>query len=136
MNSTRIGDIGVSYCITRCLEKNIPVYKPVSDNEKADLIILLDNIPKKIQVKSAIKDKNGKAEFNIKSSTSAIYNRKSKVHHYTKEEIDYYMLCNIARKEVYLVPFEEAKKNMVTLRYDNPKNNQKKNVKFAKNYIF
>ena len=74
MNSTRIGDIGVSYCITRCLEKNIPVYKPVSDNEKADLIILLDNIPKKIQVKSAIEDKNGKAEFNIKSSTSPLLN--------------------------------------------------------------
>lgn len=136
MNSTRIGDIGVSYCISRCLEKNIPVYVPVSDNEKADLIILLNNIPKKIQVKSAITDKNGKIEFNIKSSTSAIYNRKSQVHYYTEEEVDYYMLCNIARKEIYLVPFSQSNKAIITLRYDEPKNNQRKNVKFAKDFIF
>ena len=49
----------------------------------------------------------------------------------------------VLNKYIYALPprslcsfFEETKKNMVTLRYDNPKNNQKKNVKFAKDYIF
>jgi hypothetical protein len=75
MNTTRIGDIGVAHVITRCMEKNIPVYVPFGDNERADLIILLENKPFKVQVKTVLTDKNGKSEFGLKSTTSRIYNR-------------------------------------------------------------
>ena len=136
MNSTRIGDIGVANMVALCLEKNIPVYLPFSDNEKADLIILLDNIPKKVQVKTALKDNGDVVYFNTCSSTSAIYKRKSVAHKYTAEEVDYYALYNIARKEMYLVPFEECGGRGIQLRYTETKNNQKAGIKWARDYLF
>lgn len=136
MNSTRIGDIGVANMIAICLEKNIPVYLPFSDNEKADLIILLDNIPKKIQVKTTVGDNGDIVRFNTCSSTAAIYKRKSVAHKYTAEEIDYYALYNIDRKEMYLVPFEECGGRSIYLRYTEPKNKQVQGIKWARDYLF
>ena len=136
MNSTRIGDIGVAHVIAKCLEKNISVFVPFGDNERVDLIILLDNIPKKVQVKTTNKDVNNVSVFNITSCTSAIYNRKSMVRKYTKDEIDYYMLYNIARDEIYMVPFEDASDVQITIRHVKTKNNQSKNIKMASDYLF
>lgn len=136
MNSTRIGDIGVANVIARCMSKNIPVYVPFSDNEKADLIILLNNVPKKIQVKTTLSDKNGVSVFHTSSCTSKIYNRKSVTHYYSNDEVDYYMLYNVNRDEVYLIPFNECKGGSVTLRHVPTKNNQQKGIKLSTDYIF
>lgn len=136
MNSTRVGDIGVANVIARCMAKNIPVYIPFSDNERADLIILLDNVPKKIQVKTTVEDKNGVSIFRAMSCSSRIYNRKSVIHKYTSDEVDYFMLYNINRNEVYMVPFEECSSGHITIRHSSPKNNQTHGVKFDKDYIF
>lgn len=136
MNSTRIGDIGVANVIARCMSKNIPVYVPFSDNEKADLIILLDNVPKKVQVKTTLEDKNGISIFHATSCSSKIYNRKSVIHKYTKDEVDYFMLYNIKRNEVYIVPFDKCAGGCITIRHNIPKNNQMKGVKFDKDFIF
>ena len=136
MNTTRIGDIGVAHVITRCMEKNIPVYVPFGDNERADLIILLENKPFKVQVKTVLTDKNGKSEFGLKSTTSRIYNRKSVTRHYTSDEVDYYMLYNIARNEVYMLPFCECQSAFVTIRHEPTKNKQQKNIKMDKDHLF
>lgn len=136
MNSTRIGDIGVANVIARCMSKNIPVYIPFSDNEKADLIILLDNVPKKVQVKTTLEDKQGVSVFHAMSCSSKIYNRKSVIHKYTKDEVDYFMLYNIKRNEVYMVPFAECAGGIITIRHTIPKNNQTKGIKFDRDFIF
>jgi len=136
MNSTRIGDIGVAAVITRCMEKNIPVYLPFSDNEKADLIIIINNEPIKVQVKTTMIDKDGVSSFNTCSSTSAIYNRKSVSHSYTKDEVDYFMLYNVARKEIYFVPQNICGKRGIQIRHTPAKNNQQQGIKWAKDYLF
>ena len=137
MNTTRIGDIGVAHTIARCMEKNIPVYVPFSDNERADLIILLNNKPVKIQVKTILQDKNGKSEFGIISTTSRIYNRKSVAHRYTYDEVDYFILYNVKRNELYMVPIEECfGKRCCTIRHELTKNKQQKNIKMDKDYLF
>lgn len=136
MNSTRIGDIGVSHIIARCMELDIPVYIPFSDNEKADLIIILNNKPLKVQVKTSNKDSTDTSEFRLYSSTSAIYQRKSIKHCYTPEEVDLFLLYDIPRQQIYCVPFEEKIGDTIVLRHTPTKNNQQKGIKWAKDYIF
>lgn len=136
MNTTRIGDIGVAHVVARCMELNIPVYIPFSDNEKADLIILVDNQPLKVQVKTNSCNNEEVSVFRLYSSTSAIYNRKSVKHCYTAEEVDIFLLYDTYRQEIYCVPFDEKTGDSIILRHKPTKNNQQKGIRWAKDYIF
>lgn len=53
MNSKRIGNIGEIKAISKFVELGIPVYLPFGDNERADMIINVDNKLLKIQVKTS-----------------------------------------------------------------------------------
>ena len=133
MDTKSIGNIGEAKVLAKFVELGVPVYLPFGDNEKADMVVEFNNKLNKIQVKTSVKAEDGKMIFDLTSSTS---HRKNGVKHiYTKNEIDYFACYNIARDKTFLVSVDEAPNTALTIRYENPKNNQYSRVKLEDDYL-
>lgn len=130
MNSKRIGNIGEAITLAKFVEKGIGVYLPFGDNEKADLIIELNKKLYKIQVKTSNRLESGCLIFNTQSSRSGT---REKIF-YKEEDIDLYACYSLITKELYILNRKEFPQGTVSLRIEDSKNNQTKNIKFAKNY--
>ena len=124
--SKRIGNLGEIKVISKFVEYDIPIYTPFGDCEKVDLVAEFNGKLQKIQVKTSVKAENGVMKFDLVSSTA---HRKNGVRHkYTKNEIDYFACYNIARDKIFLIPIEMAPSSAITIRFEEPKNNQVKNI--------
>lgn len=133
MNSKKIGNIGEAKVLCKFVELGIPVYLPFGDNEKADLIAYFNGKLNRIQIKTSQKAENGKMVFDLTSSTE---HRKNGVRHiYTEEEIDYFACYNISRDKIFLISIKDASNTSVTIRYEEPKNNQTLKIKFEQDYL-
>lgn len=130
MNSKRVGNIGEAMTIAKFVEKGIPVYIPFGDNEKVDLIVSINNILLKVQVKTSSRLKHGCLIFNSRSTTSDSNTNVL----YTEEDIDLYACYSLVTKELYILKRSEFSQGLVSLRVEETKNNQIRNVKFAKDY--
>lgn len=121
---TQKGDIIEYKFIVFCLEHNIPVSKPVSNNLPYDCIIDLNNKLWKIQVKAGYKGPyQNTFIFNTKS-TSKNYNEVKEKDYSGMIDgfITYYE--EIPNKFFY-IPVEEARKGAMTLYFgQNPRANQ------------
>ena len=82
----------------------IPVYIPFGDNERADLIAEFNGKLQKIQVKTSEKCEDCKVTFSLVSST--VHRKNGVKHKYTKEEVDYFALYNLATNILLLIPIE------------------------------
>ena len=133
MNSKNIGNIGEVKALAAFTELGIPVYLPFGDNEKEDMIAKFNGRLNRIQVKTSIKAKDGKMKFDITSNTKL--KGKNSKYVYTSEDIDYFVFYNIEREKIFLVDVNETASTGVTIRYDAPKNNQTKGVKYEKDYL-
>ena len=124
MNHTQKGDITEQRFILYCMEKNIPISKPLNNNLPYDCIIDLNGKLLKIQVKTGY-DNKGTDSFTFNTrSTSKNYSECT-----TKDYnglIDgfitwYYKIPN---KFIY-IPIEKAKNGTMNIYYGNsPKSNQ------------
>lgn len=92
-----------------------------------DLILELDNQFYKLQCKSGTV-KNGALCF--KAYSSRPYNKKYK---YSKKDIDFLVSYHEERNLFYIIPIEKVKTDIVRLRLEKSKNNNKK-FKNAKDY--
>lgn len=133
MNSKSIGNIGEAKALCKFVELGIPVYIPFGDNEKSDLIAEFNGKLNRIQIKTSLKAEDGKMIFDLTSST--IHRKNGTKHIYTKEEIDYFICYNITRDKLFLIPVEEANNTAITIRYEKPKNNQIKGIRFEEDYL-
>ena len=138
MNNKRIGNIGEVKALSKFIELGVPVYLPFGDNETADLIADFNGKLNKIQVKTSIKAEDGKMTFQVCSAQSSTRkNIPSARYIYTKNEVDYFVLYNIERDELLLVPFEVIEgKIEITIRYELPKNNQKIGIHMNSDFTF
>ena len=134
INTKDFGNIGESVAICEFVKLNIPVYIPFGDNERADLIAEFNGKLNKIQVKTAIKTKNGVVEFDLTSSTC--HRKKGQRHKYTSEEVDYFFCYSIERDKSYLVPVPDTPTTAISIRYEEPKNGQKQNLHMENDYLF
>lgn len=135
MNSKRIGNIGEVKALSKFVELGIPVYIQFGDNETADLVADFNGKLNKIQVKTSSKAEDGKMEFQVASATS--FSRTGDtVHKYTEFEVDYFVLYNIQRDKIFIVPFEECSSRTFTIRYELPKNGQKIGIHMEEDYSF
>ena len=130
MNSKRIGNIGEAITLAKFVEKGIAVYVPFGDNEKIDLIIELNKQLYKVQVKTSNRLEQGCLIFNTRSSRSGT----KETVLYTEEDIDLYACYSLITKELYILERRNFPQSTVSLRVEDSKNNQLKNVKFAKDY--
>lgn len=128
--TTDKGDIGVLLVSADLIKKGIPIFTPISATCPFDLLIYYNNFFKRVQVKyrSIL---NGTLSVNLKRNT--IVNGKN-VSSFKNEEVDILAIYCKDNSQIYYIDSKEISKT-ITLRIDNSKNNQMKNVKFAKDYI-
>jgi len=128
MNSKRIGNISEANVLAKFVELEIPVLLPFGDDERYDMVINLNNMFYKIQVKTGTY-KNG---YIIINTCSTYGHRGKKRKYYTKDDIDFIVgYCSFNKKCYLLTNF---KSSSIVLRLSPTKNNQKKGVNFAIDY--
>ena len=130
-NSKNVGNIGEAYVLAQFVELGIPVYMQFGDNEAADYIIIVDNKPLKVQVKSSNTYDGNKTIFDLTSST--IHRKNGVKHKYSKEEIDLFICYDLKTKKLFVIKRNEEM-STITIRYNAPNNGQTKNIHFASNY--
>lgn len=109
--------------------KGWDIFFPYGEDSPIDILAHKKGEFMKIQVK-ATKIKCGAMSCKLRS-TNNWQNKK-----YKPEEIDVFGFYDYESKKGYLVPITEVKgKSEIRLRIDNPKNNQKKNIRYAKDYL-
>lgn len=132
MNTKNIGNIGEAGVLYKFVELNIPIYIQFGDNEPADYIILVDNKPIKIQVKTSSAYDCHITTFDLVSSTT--HRIHGKKHKYSTEEVDAFVCYDLITKECFLVK-NHGNMTGFTVRYNKPKNLQYKNINFCKDFI-
>lgn len=113
MNSKRIGNIGEIKAISKFVELGIPVYLPFGDNERADMIINVDNKLLKIQVKTSNTCDNDGVSFYLDCSRG---HRELYRTHYTSDDIDYFVLYSIQLDKLYMIHVNDAPKTKIYFR--------------------
>lgn len=130
INKKNIGELGEQIVIGELGKYGIQVAVPLSDNLPFDIIVYYNNNFFKCQVKSTNRYKDGYCFFSLTSENGYL----RKTHYYTHDEVDVFILCDL--NNIFLFTFDELNnKKSLTLRYDNPINNQQKNINYAIDYI-
>ena len=135
VDTRKIGDIAEYKFITFCLENNIEVSKPINSGLQYDLLVKIKNEFKKVQIKSrCLTDCKITDITRWKLQT----NRKKPLIDYTEGNIiDILIVYCPDTGKFYNIPLEELKKlRSMTLRVNNPKNNQTAFVRSAEDYEF
>jgi len=106
------------------------VFLPYGEDSPIDLLIQKNGDYKRIQIKSTL-SKEGVLFGRLKSSNNW------QVKKYSKNEIDYFGIYDAKTKQGYLLPIEKViGMTEITLRIEKTKNNQQKNVRDAKDYLY
>lgn len=130
-----LGMIGEEAIILECLKNNIVVSKPIGDNAPYDLVVDINDKFKKIQVKTTEKIQgNGTMQWVI---FKARQNHKIHRRELYGDEIDGFCLYCLENNYIGYISKDDCNsKYQIILRIDEPKNNMKKGIKYAKNYTF
>jgi len=134
MNTKDIGEICELKIITRLRELGFPILIPFGDNQRYDLVFEKENVFYRVQVKKGKLLKNNSITFEPCSSYR--HRRKVNTRRIYKNEIEYFGVYCFENNKTYLVPISDVEniKTLVTLRLEKTKNNQEKNIRWAKNY--
>ena len=118
MNSKRLGNIGEAKALAKFVELGIPVYIPFGDNESADLVAEFNGKLNKIQCKTtAAINEQSIITWNLRSTVVTTSNR-YKVHKYTSDEVDYFVLYHSVLDLLLIVPFSELNgKSSISFTY-------------------
>lgn len=133
MTTKEEGILGEAKVLSKFTELGVPISIPFGDNCSYDLIAEFNGKLQKIQVKTSAQTKNGCTSFRTRKVR--INRNKNIIKNYTKAEVDYYALYSIKRDKVFLVKFEDVKKNSINIRFEEPKNKQGKLLKFEEDYL-
>ena len=124
MNHTQVGDITEQKFILYCMERNIPISKPLNNNLPYDCIIDINGALLKIQVKTGYDNKTNKGFMFNTRSTSKNYSEIT-----TKDYvglIDGFVVWykDLPNRFIY-VPIEKASSGTMNIYYgDAPRSNQ------------
>lgn len=137
MDSKQIGNLTELQCITRFYELGFTVSVPYGDSEKYDFILDVNGNLYRLQVKHANLHFNSNRQIDfitLDTTWQSGYTKGKnwKYHKYTENEIDYFVTHYDGKN--YLIPVAECS-TMKTLRILKPKNNQKQNIHYLKDYI-
>jgi hypothetical protein len=135
----QLGERSQAYIIARLLEVGYTILTPYGDSSRYDLVIE-DAEGKfwRVQCKTAWMEKRGDNGY-IKFATTSLRSRSinGKVQYsrakYTGQ-IDYFAVYSHEQHKTYLIPADQATGDTMRLRLTQPKNNQEKGVRWAKDY--
>ena len=132
MNTKTIGDIAVANVMATLVGKGKTILIPWGDNERYDLVI-----DQKEEGFLRVQCKNGRARNGtVTFSTTSTQTGKNGilVQDYSADEIDAFGVYCALLGKVYIVPLKDAGKGETRLRLEPTKNNQEKNIRWAKDY--
>lgn len=112
------------------VRKGWAVFLPYGEDSPVDLLIYKDNSFKRIQVKAS-KPKNGVLPCHLRSSNNWQHKK------YSKNDIDFFALYDYENKKGFLIPIKKVEgMSEIKLRLSKAKNNQKKGIRIAKDYVY
>ena len=132
-DTNAIGDISESAIVTRLLQLGYVVLTPFGGNQRYDLMVE-DNEGKfwRVQCKTARLDKeNTVLQFDTANHNVTGINRQ--LRHY-RGQCDYFAVYCEKLDKVYLISVDEVGTTNANLRLTPPKNNQVRNIRWAKDY--
>lgn len=131
-----VGNIGEAMVLYKFIELGIPVYMPFGDHSPVDMVVDIGNKLYKVQVKTTSVSRNGKTKFYLTTNTYTKDKNKigKKVYKYTKEEIDFFVLCSIDRKKIYMVRVEKPLTG-ISIRHEESISGQVVGVNYEKDYL-
>jgi len=129
-NSKIKGNVGEAKFLFECTRMGIPVYLQFGDNESADYIILIENKPVKIQVKSSTQFSGQTITFSLNRSTKHKGKNYNSV--YSKEEVDLFA-CYDINNDMMFICLNECRPN-ISFNYNVEKHYKTSNK--ADKYIF
>lgn len=130
METKRKGSISEYRIIIKFLELGCHVLQPIGDNNRYDLVVERIDGFKRIQCKTASL-RNGVVNFRVSNVGKKNGFIISKTY---KNQIDYFAAYCPQNDKIYLVNIKDTGKRECKLRITEPKNNQKKLIKYAKDY--
>ena len=132
-DTNSIGDISESAIITRFLQLGYVVLTPYGGNQRYDLVIEdADERLWRIQCKTArIENNRTVVAFDMANHNITGKNRQRR--HY-RGQCDYFAVFCEELDKIYLIPVDQVGINSAKLRLAPAKNNQMKNVRWAKDY--
>lgn len=113
------------------MREGFAVLRPFSDTERYDLVIERGGQCLKIQVKTG-RLSNGTIRYHLQSQTNYKLKKPTSYRTYEKE-VDFIVIYCFDLDQLYILP---ADTRVWWLRVTPPKNNQKKNLVWAKDYEF
>ena len=132
MNTKDIGENSEAQVMSAFIKMGYTVLTPVlGDNKRYDLVIEVNGDFHRVQVKTARKLKNGSISFD--TCSSSIHRRGGKKRDY-RGQIELFAAYSPDTGKIYIIPVEDVGKTAVQFRIDPPGNNQKKDIKWAKDY--
>lgn len=109
------------------------MYLQFGDNEAADFIIIVDDIPVKVQVKTTIIANTESADFVLSKSNA--HRTNGTRHKYPKNKVDIF-LCYDAYNTNLFVLKNTGEMSGIKIRYNKSHNNQVKGINYYKDYLF
>lgn len=109
-----------------CSKKGYQVSIPFGENAPYDLIVGIQKKLIRVQVKYLTMRKNGTISVPSTSTTGVKY---------TSDNIDYIAAYCPTNDSIYWINVDELAHSSIALRIEESKNNQAKNVRWAKDYI-
>jgi hypothetical protein len=136
-NHKAIGEQSEAIIMAKLLEVGYSVLMPFGDNRRYDLVIEdADGQFWRVQCKTGWLENDGDY---IEFATASTYyhTRAGRMDHGRRDyrgQIDYFAVYCPETRKVYLVPIDQVGNTSAMLRLEPTKNNQKKNVRWAKDY--
>ncbi len=133
-NHKAIGERSEAIIIAKLVEVGYGVLTPFGDNLRYDLVMEdADGNLYRIQCKTGWMDEKKTV---IKFATASSYNHtmKNKGWKNYRGQIDYFAVFCPENRGIYLIPIDHTGVTQMNLRLTVTKNNQEKNVRWAKDY--
>ncbi|MGH2498225.1 MAG: group I intron-associated PD-(D/E)XK endonuclease [Ktedonobacteraceae bacterium] len=133
-HTQKTGDISEQACITRLLECSYMVLQPIGQMHRYDLVIEdADGKFWRVQVKTGWLNED-KSKIMFSSVSSMNYTVKHKGWRSYKGQCEYFAVYVEELRKVYLILVDEVGASNITLRLTPSKNNQEKDIRWAKDY--
>lgn len=129
MHSKVMGNIGEAAVALYLMKQGYEVFTELGDNSKVDLMILLNNVPIKIQVKCR-SEKNGKVEVDSRKAGPNYRFR------YTQDDVDVFACYVPERDSIFFISSKELLQNSTTttFRFEEPKKGNQHGCKLVCDY--
>ena len=129
LNSKQKGNLTELQCLTAFYQEGCHVSLPYGENSRYDMIVDVDDVLIRVQVKTSSPKGEGAIGFSCRSSH--VNSMGVKNVRYSAQEIDYF--ATFWDGQCYLVPVSECSTEK-TLRFVPPKSGQIKGITFASEY--